>query len=266
MKTVVVAYCLVFCALASSAVGCASSANTGGGDGTDANVGSGMDATGEAQAVDTGSSDSSTADVTMGTDAGTQSDTSVPSDASPPSDSGASESGPGIDSGSSDASVDCGSIPSLHVDPAGTVYCSYGADGGELECTGQQECCLGGSVGGGVYAPQQCAPFGTTCTNGGDGGSSPAIAIECAQISDCTAKGVTGATACCLQGATGPAPVAGCGYSKATEGTAVVCESDGGTGVCAAGEIALCSQNSDCATGKTCTAGKWKVFQIGFCL
>jgi hypothetical protein len=63
--------------------------------------------------------------------------------------------------------------------------------------------------------------------------------------------------------------VAGCGYPKATQGTAVVCESsDAGVapGACAAGEVELCSSQADCPTGTTCTPGKWKIFQVGFCL
>jgi hypothetical protein len=101
-----------------------------------------------------------------------------------------------------------------------------------------------------------------------------AIGIACNQTSDCAANGMTGSVACCLQGAKGPNPVTGCGYDKASSGTAVVCEATtGGTttdagymvGTCLAGETQICSSDTDCPTGTTCKPGKWKIYQIGFC-
>jgi hypothetical protein len=47
-----------------------------------------------------------------------------------------------------------------------------------------------------------------------------------------------------------------------------VCEGTaGGTTAtaCAAGETQVCSSQADCPTGTTCTAGKWKLYQLGFC-
>jgi hypothetical protein len=96
-------------------------------------------------------------------------------------------------------------------------------------------------------------------------------------VTDCTGAGFSGAVACCLQGATAPAIVPGCTYPRAKAGTAVVCEGTPGgdagtdaaattTGTCAVGEVQLCSSQSDCPTGTTCTAGKWKIFQVGFCM
>jgi hypothetical protein len=171
----------------------------------------------------------------------------------------------GDDGGSA---VDCGASPTLHVDEAGSIYCGF--DGvADLYCPTGQECCLGGALGGGAFAAQECAALGATCPNAGvaDAGA-PAIPIACGQIADCQTNGVLNAVACCLQGATAPS-TASCTYPKATLGTAVVCESsDAGTGAqaCAAGEVQLCSSQADCPNGRTCTPGKWKIFQVGFCL
>ncbi|MGH7294782.1 MAG: hypothetical protein ACRELB_07615, partial [Polyangiaceae bacterium] len=162
-------------------------------------------------------------------------------------------------------------IPSLHQNEAGAIYCGF-SDAGSLNCPTGQECCLGGQISG-TFAAEQCATYGTACTNGGSPdagtGNSAAIDIACNQISDCTANGNSGATACCLQGAKAPAPVTGCGYDKSTGGNAIVCEGSSGGGTatpCAAGEIQICSSQADCPTGTTCTPGKWKIYQIGFCL
>lgn len=204
-------------------------------------------------AVDTGSSS---------TDSSTAGDTSTPSN-----DSGSTgDGGPG-DAGTVDAN--CGSTPTLHTDPAGSIFCGFATDGGTLICGTGQECCLGGALGGGTYAPEQCAATGSICANGGsaDAGGSAALPIECNQIADCTTDGVA-ATACCLQGATAPAPAPGCTYPRARAGTGIVCENGTGAGptACAAGEVNICSSQADCPTGTTCTAGKWKIFQVGFCL
>jgi len=149
------------------------------------------------------------------------------------------------------------------------VFCGV-ADAGPLLCTPTEECCLGGALGGGAFAPEQCGTFGAACTNMGvEDAGAPAIPVECAQISDCVANGMTQAVACCLQGATAPALVPGCTYVKATMGTAVVCESNdlvAAPAPCNAGETQMCSSQADCPAGTTCTPGRWKIFQVGFCL
>ncbi|HEY1693511.1 MAG TPA: hypothetical protein VGG39_15190 [Polyangiaceae bacterium] len=189
-------------------------------------------------------------------------------------DGGSSAEGGAGDAGDAASSegglIDCGGSPTLHEDEAGVIYCGF--DGtADLTCGVGQECCLGGAQGGGVFAPQECATTGAVCPNAAvpDAGA-PAIPIECTQIADCTANGATSAVACCLQGATPPAVPAGCSYPKATEGTAVVCESSdaGATGPrpCAQGEVQICGTQADCPTGTTCTPGKWKIFQVGFCM
>jgi hypothetical protein len=197
-------------------------------------------------------------------------------DALAPADSAQHDAGldaseePATEAGEDETGPECGSTPTLHVDEAGSIFCGI-ADGGDLLCPTGQECCLGGALGGGQFAPQECATLGAACPNIGvpDAGAA-AIPIECAQISDCVADGVIQAAACCLQGATAPAVTPGCTYPKSSLGTAVVCESgQPGTTApipCATGEVQLCSSQVDCPTGTTCMPGKWKIFQVGFCL
>jgi hypothetical protein len=191
------------------------------------------------------------------------------------SSSGSSSGGAGDDGGGDGGTTtaDCGSIPTLHQNPSGDLYCGFNPDGGAggLDCVadaGTGWCCLGGKVGTG-YAPQICGANAAECLANGapDAAGGAGLPIPCNQISDCPANGFMGATACCLQGASAPATVAGCGYLKAKGGTAVVCEGTGGGAAtsCAAGEVQICSSDTDCPTGTTCKPGKWKIFQIGFC-
>ena len=138
-------------------------------------------------------------------------------------------------------------------------------DGGPASCTTGQECCVGGAILPGQFAPDVCTTFAGTCPNGSADAGIPPIPIECNQLSDCAANGLS-SNACCLQGAH-LAIVAGCGYLKASGGTGVVCEGTGGGGpkACAAGDIQVCSSQSDCPTGTMCVPSKWKLFQIGVC-
>src|ERR1700722_5291236 len=232
----------------------------GDGSATDAPI-----TTGDSSASDTGMT---MLDGTMPNDGGAEATSGEGGGDSSVNDSGGNDaSAPetGSGDGGSDAAVDasCGSTPTLHADTPGTIFCGFG-DAGELNCVTGQECCLGGYLGNDVYGPQEGPMFGATCTNGGvpDTGT-PAIPMQCAQVADCTANSVTGAASCCLQGANPPADAPGCTYPKAVGGTAVVCET---TAACATGEVQICSQQSDCPTGKTCTPGKWKILQVGFCL
>jgi hypothetical protein len=213
---------------------------------------------GDATVADTGSPQGDDGPVTGDDGGGGQPDSSSGPDGSGSGDAG--EAGPTSDAGDGGTAVpDCGSIPTLHPTDAGEVYCGFG-DAGSIYCGVGEQCCLGGSLGNGQFAPEQCAAFGTTCqnpppTDAGAGG----IAIECMQPSDCTAN--DGGTVCCLR-ANPPAVVAGCGYSKATGGTGVFCEQ---ATACAAGESRLCESQADCPSGQTCTPFKWKLYQMGFC-
>jgi hypothetical protein len=268
MKPLLFIALLAAAGVGSGMLGCSSSTTSqtppgdggGGQDGTSPSQDSGSGGDSSSAGMDSSSLDSSNGNDSAtageaGTDGGeTDSSTTV------------SDSGTASDTGTTtDAAVNCGSNPTLHVDTAGTIFCGYDFDAGaDLSCTTGQQCCLGGYLDGGTFAEQVCSTWsatGTGCTNPpGD-----SIGIACGQNADCTANGFTGShVACCLQGATAPADM-GCTYPKATLGTAVVCESTSGNG-CAAGEIQICSATSDCPTGMTCTPGKWKLFQVGFCM
>jgi hypothetical protein len=192
-------------------------------------------------------------------DSGSGSDTGTTNE-----DSGntGSDTGTEADSGTT-TGPDCGSIPSLHANTAGAIYCGYGADGGSITCGTGTECCLGGKVGN-TFDPQDCVAWSATgagCDNPPADAGGGAIGIACNQVSDCTANGQAAGGSCCLQGSS-DSTVAGCGFPKKKGGSAIVCEA---TPACAAGEIQVCSAQADCPTGTTCTAGKWKIYQIGFC-
>jgi hypothetical protein len=258
-------------ACSSSSGGSVSSPDGGGGGGADATH-TGHDASGGGFDSSFGGLDSATGDdASPGNESGTgvdsgHHDAGKGGDATGGGDGGGGDAGgEAATEGGVDASVDvnCGSTPTLHQDEAGTIFCTYDFDSGvDLVCPTGQQCCLGGAIDfdAGIFAPQQCSAFGGTCANPPGGG---AIPIECAQNADCTANGQAG-DVCCLQGAIGPAVVAGCGYYKATYGSAVVCESPS-AGRCAAGEVQICSTQADCPIGTTCTPMKWKLFQLGFC-
>ena len=254
--------------------GCSSSSSpagaqdAGGRDGTTATDGSGG---GQDAPIDVFTATDAGADTATG-------DVAVPEEASEPEEAstvdaksdGAAEAGEGGEAGQDAGTIaDCGSTPTLHVNEAGTIFCGF-ADA-DIDCPTGQECCLGGYLDGGAFAAQQCAAYGATCTNGtlGSDADSPPIPVMCAQISDCKANGLSKAVACCLRGATAPVDQPTCVYPRATLGTAIVCESSdagaNGAAACATGEVQICSSQADCPTGTTCTPGKWKILDLGFC-
>ncbi len=202
---------------------------------------------------DSGNPDSGTKDGTTPIDTGTK-DTST-TDTSTPNDGGTETS-----------TVDCGTIPTLHPVDGGTIFCGYPPDGGAgFSCGTGQQCCLGGEVNN-SFLPEACETWGGICDNPlPDASTSPGVPIECNQNSDCTANGQSG-NVCCLQGATVPQVVAGCNYDKSTQGTAIKCETAANGACTGSTDIQVCSQQSDCPNGKTCTASKWKIYQVGFCL
>ena len=52
----------------------------------------------------------------------------------------------------------------------------------------------------------------------------------------------------------------------AGSGYTITLSAGNGVGTCAAGEVQICSSAADCPAGKQCIAGKWKIFQVGFCM
>jgi hypothetical protein len=265
MRHLVLGVLLAASAAASGALGCSSSSSSQGSGDDGGGAQDGTSSGHEGGSGNEGGPDSSRPGNDAASDSGTAQDSAMTGDTGSGFDSGTIvDSGTGVDTGMP-VDAGCGSVPSLHPDPAGTIFCGFGADGGSLSCQTGQECCLGGSLGGGTFGPQECATYGSTCTNGGDpdAGGSLAIPIACLQIADCTANGVASAGACCLQGATAPADQPGCTYPRSKSGSAIVCET---APACAVGEVQICSSQADCPTGTTCTPGKWKIFQVGFCL
>jgi hypothetical protein len=110
------------------------------------------------------------------------------------------------------------------------------------------------------FAPNTCAADATGCTGGPP---VPGTPIQCWQVADCVPNGVSNALSCCIRGAMPPATVQGCGYFRSKGGSAVVCET---TSTCAIGDVQICSSQADCPTGTMCVPGKWKIFDVGFCL
>jgi hypothetical protein len=241
-----------------TAIGCSSS--NGGGSGTDF---PGSSSGGKYQQ---GTGDDASTGTSSGDTTGSSSGDTTGSSSGDTTSSGASSSG---------TTASCKSAPSLHADPAGSIYCGFGAaDGGSLTCGTGQQCCLGGKVGG-AYEPQVCGTFGQACENPGPDAGSPAIPVQCAQVADCTANGIQNA-ACCLAGAEAPAPegaLPACASSglKVSGGNSIMCEVSSspapasGAPACAAGEAQICSADSDCPTGQTCIPMRWKVIELGFC-
>lgn len=193
----------------------------------------------------------------------------------PPNDAG--------DSGS------CKSPPSLHAGTAGDLFCGYPNDAGvwvdagsftcgtsgSCDCNPGNICCLGGSAGGGQYYPEQCAPWADGIDAGvGACAANKGLPIECEQTSDCTSNGAPTGSICCLTGnpsAPAPSPTNCTADLKSSGGTGIVCTlpSDGGVtaGQCPnSGDLQVCETQGECTGGKTCTAIRWKLYEIGVCL
>jgi hypothetical protein len=163
--------------------------------------------------------------------------------------------------GSSTTTSSCQSDPKLHQADAGSIYCGFDDAGNNFSCPTGMECCIGGSLGRDAgFAPDECAPWGTACMNPANKG----LAVPCEQPSDCAANDGGTGNLCCLMGTT-PSQVVGCGAAdiKASGGTGTQCV-QGAT--CGAGNTQLCLQSGDCPTGMTCTAFRWKIIEMGFCM
>ena len=166
-------------------------------------------------------------------------DASAPDTYSPPADSSVT---------TPDAGSDCGTAAALHPPKAdGGVYCPFSAPvgGKNLFCNVTQECCEN-PKGGGVST---CETKGSACPN------AAATVWECEDPSDCAGQ------KCCAHGSAGTAVTIGtdtCG-SFLSKFAGTKCAA-----TCAAGELVVCEQQSECTTG-TCTAVKPKGNDIGVC-
>jgi hypothetical protein len=187
--------------------------------------------------------DSSTQDQTTGGDSGGGTDTG-----------GGNDTGGGGDTGGGDGGLnDCGASPTLHPADGGQgPFCQFhdgGAPDASLNCASGEVCCHPDNTG-----PEICAQNANTCPPIPDGGE----IYEC----DTPLMCANGNDVCCFQGEVKSVP--GCPadflvYSKQTGGTK--CEKT----ACAAGELEVCAQQSDCKTG-TCTPFKARGGkQYGYC-
>lgn len=171
------------------------------------------------------------------------------------SDGGSTSPPPGTgDSGSTspgDAGADCGKPAKLFPEPAdGGMFCPFsGTNGGkDIYCGRTDTCCQ----------PPKSANTASTCVSGKTTTcpTPSSTAWECEGPLDCA-----GGQVCCAYGNGAPVALSTdtCGpYLSKFEGTK--CEA-----TCAAGELAVCSQASECPNGKTCTAVKPKGNDIGVC-
>jgi hypothetical protein len=155
------------------------------------------------------------------------------------------DTGPG--SAEADAGVSC-HPPTLHPPTAGVgVYCPYSAvDGGrDLSCaTATQQCCETPSDDAG---PSTCVQAGSTCPAAGS------TVWQCEDPSNCPTGQVCCAAATLEQDTS-------CGYFRAAPGfQGTHCAAS-----CAAGELTICEQQSECATG-TCTPFRAVGNSVGVC-
>lgn len=148
---------------------------------------------------------------------------------------------------SDDAGVSC-HPPTLHPPQAGVgVYCPYSAvDGGrDISCaTATQQCCETSSDDAG---PSTCVQAGSACPAAGS------TIWQCEDPSNCPTGQV-----CCAAATLEQDTV--CGYFRAAPGF-------GGThcaASCAAGELRVCEQQSECPSG-TCTPFRAVGNSVGAC-
>jgi hypothetical protein len=213
-----------------------------------------------------GSGGSSTSTSTTGTHSTSTGKTTTSSSSSSGTGMGGSSSSStsGGGSGVGGSTGKCPSVPTLHAASAGSIYCGFNnSDAGppDITCMTGQQCCVGGSIGGGNYANDDCEPWGTECMNPAGKG----LAVPCEQPSDCMANDGGTGQICCLMG-TQPAMdvMAGCTtVLKASGGTGTQCNV--GTS-CGNGNTQLCLSNTDCPMGMTCQPFHWKIIELGACM
>jgi hypothetical protein len=156
---------------------------------------------------------------------------------------------PAVDGAAQDAGSECGTAAKLFPPkPDGGTFCPFSAAAGgkDIYCTNAQQCCEN-VKGAGVST---CETKGTACP------IATATAWECEDPSNCAA----GQKCCAHSGDAGVVTVSSdtCGpFLSKFSGTKCAT-------TCAAGELVVCEQQSECTTG-TCTAVKPKGNAIGVC-
>jgi hypothetical protein len=245
--------------LAGAVAACSSSNDTSNGTSTDG----GVDATADARHDAHTPSFEAGFDVTLPDidanqppDTGPNVDAPPPFDAGidspPPFDAGIDSPPPPIDAGlDAPLTPDCSAPPTLHVEDGGpgTLFCPFGPDAGApVWCDpGVTLCCIYGMDDAGVFPPSECASG--ACTNG----PAPA-AIACEDQNDCP-----GGDVCCANALV--AQDVACGYYFGHGLTATTCRPT----ACIAGEVVICSSDSECTAPQTCVPFKEKGIQWGFC-
>jgi hypothetical protein len=179
-------------------------------------------------------------------------------------DAGAQDSAPNGDSSSDSSTADAACAPTLHVSsPDGGIYCPFSkdftVDGGEYAycTTGTQSCCLSPSSDAGLST---CETTGSCPTGFSQ--------WQCAGPEDCVGTN----NVCCLT--SGPTESSTtCTGTLKTEGfdntrctTAGECTGTVEAGMYTDDQFITCEQQSDCPSGKTCTAVKTTGTPIGLCL
>ncbi len=164
-----------------------------------------------------------------------------------PTDSSTGDTSVAVD----DAGSECGTAAKLFAPkPDGGIFCPFSATttgGKDIYCAETEQCCENAKGSG----ASTCVAKGTACPVTG------ATAWECEDPSNCAAGQV-----CCAHSSAAGTPVTvgsdTCGpFLSKFSGTKCAAS-------CAAGELVVCEQQSECAMG-TCTAVKPKGNDIGVC-
>jgi hypothetical protein len=193
----------------------------------------GSGSSGTLPGVDSGGSDgTSSGSTSSGGDTGASSSSG--------GDTGASSS-----SGGQDAGADCKAPPTLHATDGGEgPYCPFLANDAGRNCAVGETCCHANNTD-----PETCAASATACAVP-DGG----VTFGCDSPNECT-----GGQKCCYLAPGTVLTDQTCGTLFASKEHGTQCAA-----TCAAGDLEICAQQSDCTTG-TCTPFSGKGHQLGYC-
>jgi hypothetical protein len=198
-------------------------------------------------------------------------DSSSPDNYTPPVEGGSPDNFTPPPDGGSETGTDgggeggtCATTPKLFPGNGTTLYCPFIGDGGDVPdaagyCTPKtDECCVGGSLDGGGFAPSSCNPIHAACTDG----KFP-TQIECEDpATDCPHAG----DLCCASAATpntGSVPqwVASCGYYQLAEWDYNKCAA-----TCSNTEVQICATQAECPANTLCTPFRTtKGANLGWC-